>query len=160
MKLLLLLLLTSLAYAQDDQIVTDVGLGIVGTKGSTLSQDKFARVGLQEDVWYDLKQRFNVGGWDDTRGGNYSSAAFAGYQLGFEVTNDVLQGSIWSGPSVISATDAMLGGPMQFNETLFFGIVDKQQSSIGVAYNHFSSAGIYTPNLGRDYLGLQLKFPW
>lgn len=153
-------LLISSAYADQDQIVTDVGLGSFGTKGSSLSQDKFAKIGWQEDVWYSLKHRFNVGGWIDSRGVGYYSSAFCGYQLGFEVTNETLQASIFSGPTIISSPDNALGGIVQFNESIFFGIVDKDRDSIGVAYNHFSSAGLEMPNLGRDFLGLEIKFPF
>jgi hypothetical protein len=156
---LILMVLPSLAYGQDDQVVMDFGLGIFGTEGSGLSQVKFAKVGLEEDVWNALKQRFNVGAWLDSRGGGRSNSGFTGYQLGFEVTNDVLQASMWSGPCIISQPDIALGGIVQFNETIFLGVVDKDEDSIGVTYNHFSSAGLEMPNLGRDFLGLEIKFP-
>ena len=161
MKLLLiLLLLSSQAFAQQDQIVVDGALGILGNEGSSLSQVKFAKIGLQEDVWDALKQRFNVGQWLDSRGNGRSNSTFAGYQIGFEVSNDVLQSSIFGGPSVISNPDVALGGIVQFNETIFFGIKDKDSNSMGVAYNHFSSGGLEMPNLGRDFLGLEIKFPF
>ena len=161
MKLLLILLLfSSQAFAQQDQLVVDVGLGQFGSRGSSLSQDKFVKFGWQEDLWYVLKQRINLGAWEDTRGSGYNSAVFTGYQIGFEVTNDVLQGSVWTGPTILSSTDQVLGGYLQFNETIFFGIVDKDRNAIGFAYNHFSSGFLSTPNLGRDYLGIQIKCPF
>jgi len=143
-----------------DEVVLDAGLGIFGTEGHSLSQVKFGKVGIEEDLWYALKQRFNVGGWLDSRGDGRKSSAFAGYQLGFEVKNDLLIGSVWSGPSLITSPDIALGGPLQFNETIFFGIVDKKQDVIGIAYNHFSSAGIEMPNLGDDFACLEIKFPF
>lgn len=143
-----------------DQVITDVGLGAFGSKGASVSQDKFTKLGLQEEIWSPFQERFNLGGWIDDRSPGYSSAAFMGYQIGFEVTNDVLQGSVWTGPTMLTSTDQMLGGIFQFNETIFFGIVDKDKNSIGIAYNHFSSAGLETPNLGRDYLGLEIKCPF
>lgn len=155
-----LLFISSLAYAQNDQVVVDAGLGEFGTRGSSLSQVKFAKIGLQEDLWYSLKQRFNTGGWLDSRGSGYSSSALIGYQLGFEVKNDIFESSIFSGPTIISNQDSSLGGRIQFNESLFFGIVDKDSDSIGIAYNHFSSAGLEMPNLGRDFIGLEIKFPF
>lgn len=159
MKYLFMLMFLS-SWAQADQFVTDVGLGAFGSKGDTPVQDKFAKVGIQEDVWFPLKQRFNLGGWSDLRGNGYDSSAFLGYQLGFEVTNQVFQMSVWSGPSVITNPDSALGGPLQFNETVFFGIVDKDKNAIGIAYNHLSSAGIYDPNQGRDYIGMEISFPF
>ena len=149
-----------IAYADQDSIVTDVGVGEFGTKGSSLSQVKFAKVGWQEDLWYNLKQRMNAGGWIDTRELGYSSSAFAGYQLGFEVKNSVFEASVFSGPTLISSPDNALGGIFQLNETLFFGIVDKDDNTIGIVYNHFSSAGLEMPNLGRDFMGIEIKFPF
>lgn len=150
--------MSSLAYG--DQIVTDVGLGQFGSKGSSLSQDKFAKVGIQEEIWNSFQQRLNVGGWLDSRGPNYSNSLFMGYQIGFQVTNSVLEGSIWTGPTLLTATDQTLGGIFQLNETIFFGVVGKDKNSIGFAYNHFSSGSIESPNLGRDYIGIQIKCPF
>jgi len=157
---ILLLLWSSVCLGQQDQVVVDGGLGVFGTEGDSLPQVKFGKVGIEEDLWYNLKQRFNAGTWLDSRGNGRISSAFGGYQLGFEVTNEVLQCSIWSGPTLITSPDIALGGPLQFNETLFLGVVDKNENSIGIAYNHFSSAGIYQPNLGKDFMGLEVKFPF
>ena len=157
---ILLTVFTEKCHAQGDQIVIDAGLGILNSEGSSLSQNKFAKIGVEEDLWYNLKQKINVGEWLDNRGYGYSNSAFTGYQLGFEVSNEVLEASVWSGPTLIGAPDAALGGPIQFNETIYLGIVDKDKNSIGMVYNHFSSAGIYVPNLGRDYLGLEIKWPF
>lgn len=157
---LLLLLMSSVAWADGDQIITDVGLGQFGSRGSSLSQDKFAKVGIQEEIWGPFQQRFNLGGWLDTRGPGYSSAAFTGYQVGYEVSNSIFQASVWTGPTIISATDQVLGGYFQLNETIFFGIVDRDRDAIGMVYNHLSSGPLATPNLGRDYLGLEIKVPF
>jgi len=136
----------------------DAGLGIFNTEGSNLSQVKFGKLGLQEDLWYNLKQRFNVGAWLDSRGGGYTNSAFAGYQVGFQVDNQDYEGSIFFGPSLITNQDIALGGPMQFNASIFFGIKDNGGNTIGFAYNHFSSGGLEMPNLGRDVGGLEIKF--
>ena len=156
----LIAFLADRCHAQNDQISTEIGLGVFGTRGSSLSQVKFVKLGLQEDLWYSFKERFNVGGWTDSRGDGRSGSGFAGYQVGFEVTNDTFQASIFTGPTLISSPDIALGGILQFNETIFFGIVNKQNETIGIAYNHFSSAGLEAPNLGRDFMGLQIKFPF
>lgn len=157
---LFLLFVSSVAHAQENQIVIDSGLGILNSRGNSLSQNKFAKIGLEEDLWYNLKQKFNAGAWLDNRGDGYSNSPFGGYQLGFEVSNDVLEASLWSGPTVIGKTDQMLGSYLEFNETIYLGIVDKDKNSIGIVYNHFSNAGISSVNQGRDYLGLELKFPF
>jgi hypothetical protein len=143
-----------------DTFFVDGGLGIFSTEGHSLSQTKFLKIGVQEDLWYALKQRFDGGFWLDTRGDGRTSSGFMGYQLGFEVKNDLFVGSIWSGPALISSPDIALGGIVQFNETIFFGIVDKSGDNIGIAYNHFSSAGLEMPNLGKDFIGLEIRFPY
>lgn len=157
---ILAFLTVTLAHADPDTLLVDAGLGVFGTEGNGLSQVKFAKIGLQEDLWYNLKQRFNVGGWIDSRGDGRYGSAFTGYQLGFEVTNNVLQASIFSGPTIISTPDGALGGIVQFNESIFLGIVDSNKNTIGVIYNHFSSAGLEMPNQGRDFMGLEIKFPF
>lgn len=148
------------AYAQQDQIVIDGGLGEFDTKGTSVSQVKFGKIGWQEDLWYSLKHRINIGEWLDNRGEGYNNSAFTGYQLGFEVRNDIFEASIWSGPTLITTPDASLGGRFQFNETVFFGLVDKDGNAIGVSYNHFSSAGLEMPNYGKDFMGVEIKFPF
>lgn len=159
--LLIFLLFFFLAsYAHADQVVIDAGLGAFGTRGENVAQNKFAKIGIEEDLWYVIKQRFNGGLWLDSTGSGYKNSLFTGYQGGFEVTNDVLQASVWTGPSLITSPDEALGGILQFNETVFLGIVDKDKNSIGVAWNHFSSGSLETPNLGRDYLSLEIKFPF
>ena len=158
--ILLLMLVPCLSFADTDQVIVDAGLGVFSSKGHSFSQDKFAKIGIQEDLWNAFKQRFNTGGWIDTSGEGRTSSAFVGYQLGFEVKNDLFIGSVWTGPSVITSPDEVLGGPIQFNETVFFGLADIKNNAIGLAYNHFSSASLYTPNLGRDYMCLEIKFPF
>ena len=140
------------------ELVVDGGLGILDSKGYSLSQDKFAKIGYQETLWYALKERINTGLWLDTRSDKYSSSGFAGYQIGFDVRNSILEASIFSGPTLISNTDQDLGGHLQFNESIFLGIVDDKHESFGIAYNHFSSAGLASPNIGRDFFCLEIKF--
>lgn len=162
MKYLILLMFafSIQSYAQDDQWAIDGGLGVFSTQGTSLSDVKFAKVGIQEDIWDAFKQRVSVGGWLDSRGSGYSGSAFGGYQLGFEVNNSVFQGGIFTGPTLISTTDKDLGGIFQFNDSINFGIKDDRGNVIGIVYNHFSSAGLESPNLGKDFMGLEIKFPF
>lgn len=146
------------AEAHGDELVIDGGIGVLNSAKSSLSETKFAKFGLEEPVWYALKQRFSIGLWLDNKGQGRTGSAFAGYQLGFQVTSDALEASVWSGPTLITTPDVYLGGPLQFNETLFLGIHDKAGQTIGVAYNHFSSAGLEMPNIGRDFFGLEIRF--
>jgi hypothetical protein len=146
------------AEARGDELVIDGAVGVFNSGKSSLSETKFVKFAIEEPVWYALKQRFNAGMWLDNKGLGRMSSGFAGYQLGFQVTADTLEASVWSGPTLITTPDVYLGGPLQFNETLFLGVHDKMGQTIGVAYNHFSSAGIEMPNIGRDFFGLEVRF--
>jgi len=141
-----------------NEIIVDIGLGAFNTKSDNISQVKIAKIGIQKDIWNNLRQRFNVGGWIDSRSRDFNNSVLVGYQLGFVVKNDIFEANVFSGPTIISNTDALLGGHFQFNETVFFGIVDKNGNAIGSAWNHFSSAGLEMPNHGRDFMGLEIKF--
>jgi hypothetical protein len=159
-KFAFIILAMAATPAMASELYLDAGLGAFSTEGDTLSQVKFARVGVQGEILQALVQRFNVGGWLDQRGAGYTDSAFAGYQLGFDVRNDALEMAIFSGPTYISSSDVALGGNFQFNETIYVGIHDpKSDDSIGMAYNHFSSAGLEMPNLGKDFVCLEIKFP-
>lgn len=154
----LFLFLFTAAYAQDDQTILDGGVGVFNSGKTSLSETKMIAVGVQEDLWGALKDRAIVGGWLDNAGNGKSSSGFAGGQLGFEVNRDGLIAGIFSGPALISNTDVLLGGHFQFMDDLHIGIQDKQNNYIGIIYRHLSSAGLEMPNIGRDMVGIELRF--
>lgn len=143
-----------MAYCQEDQLVFDGGIGDGNSYGM-----RAASVGVQEDLWFALKDRFTVGGWVDSSSGK-SSSFLGSTQLGFEVDNGGVLASIFSGPAMISNPDSLLGGYFQFMTDVHFGIQDKQSNYFGIMYRHISSAGIETPNIGRDIIGLELRTPF
>lgn len=136
-----------------DEVTFDLGLGAL----NTTSTMKFVSLGVQEDLWTIVKQRATVGGWIDQSPGNASSGFIAG-QLGVEIVNSGWVGSTFFGPGAISQSDNLLGGWFQFMSSLEFGLRDINGNYIGAMFRHFSSAGVETPNLGRNVLGLELKF--
>lgn len=144
------------SYADD--LILDGGVGVFNSGKKSLSETKMVTFGVQEDLIGPLKDRAVIGGWLDNADHGRSSSAVVGGQLGFEVNRDGLLVGIFTGPSVISNTDALLGGPIQFMDDLHLGIQDPHGYYIGVMYRHLSSAGIETPNIGRDVVGLELRF--
>lgn len=56
-----------------------------------------------------------------------------------------------NGIGFISDTDVYLGGHLEFNHNLYIGIKDKHDKSIGLSYRHISNAGLFMPNVGRDF---------
>jgi hypothetical protein len=153
------MLLASTAHSSE--LLFEGGLGILNTEEESIAQVKFAKIGLQNELWHALVQRVNGGGWVDTYGAGRTSSAYAGYQLGFDVKNSLLEAAIFSGPTYITQPDTSLGGHFQFNETIFLGVRNPTTSDVfGVAYEHFSSAGLEMPNQGKDFITLEIKFPF
>lgn len=152
--------LVNTGYAQNDQMVLDGGIGVFNSGKKSLSETKMLSLGIQEDVWGPLKQRVVAGGWLDNAGGGRTSSAFASGQIGFEVNGNGLVAGIFTGPAFISSPDILLGGHLQFMDDIHFGIQDKESNYMGLMYRHLSSAGLEMPNIGRDVLGLEIRFPF
>lgn len=153
--------LSGVAYAQDDQWILDGGLGVFHSASQNgLSETKMLSLGVQEDLYGPIKQRGTLGGWIDNGGSGRNGSGFASAQIGFEVVNNGLVGSVFTGPSLITTPDVLLGGMFQFTDDLHLGIQDNQLNYIGLLYRHLSSAGLETPNSGRDFIGLELRMPF
>ena len=103
-----------------------------------------------------LRWRFETGYWNDKRPGGENSF-FLGPSLGLEITPWIFYVEIYAGVVYISDRDIFLGGPWQFKETVFFGLAEFK-ASIGLTLSHISSAGIYKPNAGRNFLMLTAKY--
>jgi hypothetical protein len=145
--------LSTASYAQDDQVITNVGIGVSNSYGT-----RMVSLGIQEDLWGTLKQRGMGGFWIDDSGNGRNSSAFISGQLGFEVNSNGTVVSIFTGPALISIPDSYLGGPFQFMSDVHWGVQDMDLNYIGVYYRHISSAGLETPNVGRDIVGLEIRF--
>lgn len=97
-----------------------------------------------------------AGLWVDNIGDGRRGAAFGKYQLGVKPGPDVgLYAKAFWGVQLQSSTDTQLGGVAQFSQDAGVGIRDAS-SSVEVGYSHVSSAGIFHPNRGRDFITLSL----
>ena len=153
------MIISSVAYAgEGDQFALDVGLGVFHSGEKSLAETKMLSAGVQETLWGPLKDRGTAGFWLDNYGDGRKSSAFAAGQLGFEVVNNGWVGGIFSGPAVISSPDVLLGGRFQFMDSINLGMKDKYDNYIGLFYRHFSSAGLEMPNIGRDIIGIEIRF--
>lgn len=155
-KLIIIFILFNSFSAKADEIVTDIGLGVLKS-GQKLSETKELNVGLQENLWNPFKLRGSIGGWLDSFN-NRSSSLFYSGQLGYEVNNNGFLAGVFSGPCVITNTDGLLGGNLQFMSDFHLGIQDVENNYFGLMYRHISSAGLATPNIGRDFMGLEFRF--
>lgn len=161
MKLLLigLLIVSGNAWAQDDQVIVDGGVGVFHSADKGLSEMKMITLGIQEDVWGPLKMRGTGGAWIDNAGNGRTGSALVSGQLGYEVNSHGLVGSIFTGPTLISHPDqVLLGGYFEFMEDIHLGIQDEHNSYIGVMYRHISDAGLTAVNIGRDSIGIEIRF--
>ena len=148
----------SSAYAQDDQWILDGGVGVFNSGKNSLSETKMLTLGIQEELWGPLKDRAVVGGWIDNAGGGKSGSALASGQIGFEVNRDGLVGGVFTGPAFISTPDILLGSRFEFMDDIHLGIQDTGNNYIGVFYRHLSDAGLSSVNIGRDIIGIELRF--
>jgi hypothetical protein len=155
--LIVLLFFVTVQPLYADSLV-DVGLGVFNSGKNSPSETKFAAIGYQGDFWGALKNRLNLGGWIDNVGNGRGSSAFVAAQIGFEVESNGWCSSVFIGPALIGSPDSYLGGRFQFYDSLNFGIKDKDSNYIGISYRHISSAGIHDRNIGRDVLGIEIRF--
>lgn len=151
------LLCSSISKA--DTIITELGFGAFNTQGASIQQVKVIRFGAQDTSAYPFTTKTSLGAWFDSGRLGMSNSGFMTHQIGFSVRNYTLETSFLVGPALITSPDAAVGGIFQFNETLFIGLADKQDNSMGISYNHFSNAGLASPNAGKDFLSLEIKFP-
>lgn len=95
-----------------------------------------------------------LGGW---LGGLGEQSWFIGAPVGLEVwiPNSGAYASAAVGPSRISHPDRILGGFGQFDCEFGLGL-KTERANLGLTWKHFSSAGLAMPNLGRDFIGLQV----
>lgn len=94
--------------------------------------------------------------WVDNLGNGRSGAAFAKYQLGVKPgsRSGLYAKSFW-GVQLQSSIDTRLGGYLQFSQDFGVGLRD-ETSFVEAGYSHTSSAGIFSPNYGRDFVTLSL----
>lgn len=134
------------------------GLGILN---SNKAETRHLAVGVRNQFVSVIDSQLEVGGWADRRTDlNRSSSAYGQYSLGVTVKNSVFYLQAFGGIAAITNTDAFLGGNFpQFVQDIGFGFNDDRGVKIGASFKHMSSAGIYNPNMGRDFLSLELSIP-
>lgn len=145
-------------FAVADEALVDFGLGVSNSGKTSPAETRFLAIGVQEDMWGCVKSRYTLGGWLDSAGNGRRSSSFMAAQLGVEIRNGMVSSSLFSGPSLISNPDSYLGSTFEFYNSLNFGMYDKSDNYIGLMYRHISNAGLSSINIGRDVLGLELKF--
>lgn len=116
---------------------------------------KYFAVRREGYVFYGVHDAMELGGYVDNRGGGAKGSVVAKYQLGVNPgAEEGLYAKGYLGPCLISSKDTVLGGRFQFATDLGIGVRDSY-SFVGLGYGHISSAGIASPNKGRDFVYME-----
>lgn len=154
------LLISSTAIA--DSVYVGYGLGTFNSAKNSASETKIGQVGYLFDLYGGTYLSGKVGYWGDGSG-NPTRKSSAYLSSGVGLLIDLRPIEIRSGWSLafITTPDSYLGGRFpQFNGELYLGLRDKSGNGIGVQCEHISSAGLITPNAGRDFCIVQLSNRW
>lgn len=111
----------------------------------------------QESRWFHAFHYSTEGGvWVDNLGNGRRGGAYGKTQMGVKPGSDtgVYAKAFW-GVQLQSSMDTQLGGYAQFTQDAGIGIRDRL-SFVEIGYTHVSSAGIFSPNRGRDFVTLSL----
>lgn len=102
-----------------------------------------------------------VGLWGDNKPiRGRSSSWYAQYGVGAHAVNGAFYAQAVTGVAYITDPDSHLGGHVQFVQDAGLGLLSEEGFGVGLSYKHVSSAGLYTPNKGRDFILLRLSLPW
>jgi hypothetical protein len=139
------------------------GLGVAQSAKDSNSETKVISIAYQEQIAFleYLIKQYEVGAYIDSRQDlGRRSSGFATASLGVHVNAAGTYCQALWGVGGITNVDSYLGGNFQFNQDLSVGFRDNNGAMIGVNYKHISSAGLYMPNVGRDFLMIKMSVPW
>lgn len=159
---ILALLAASAAYGKEPpQSFFKYGVGIANSATESRAEVKILTIGRTMPLGSLLAHQWEVGGWvDNSSDQTRKGSGFGSYAFGVNVNAGYLYAqSLW-GVCAITTRDSYLGGNLQFNQDLSVGLRDSRGVMVGANYKHISSAGIFMPNQGRDFLLIRLAIPW
>lgn len=154
-SILALLLLTQSAVA--DTAFYSFGAGVIDTIST-----KIGNIGYRRDLIDGIFLQGKIGAWIDASGlPGKTGSIYASTGPGILVNLRPIEiRNSWS-LAAITSPDSQLGGIFpQFNGELYIGVRDRKGNGIGIQFEHVSSAGILNPNLGRDFLVIQVSQSW
>lgn len=156
MKKLILLVLFFSSFARAD-LVTSIGVGKGIMEGHGTPFERVGILGYQFNAG-DFFVRPQAGYFLDVSGQNKSSI-IASTLFGVRAVSQVgPELHLAVGPAYLQHPDGILGGHFQFNLEGGVGLLSKDgKTYVGAAWEHFSSAGFEMPNLGRDFIVLQVR---
>jgi len=149
-------------FSRADEVFVGYGVGIMNDANYYFGQNKYIDVGYRDFIWNGLYWQTKAGYWGEGSPDKGRKAGFWGSTgPGLEVDLHPIEIRSGWGIAAISAPDSQLGGHTpQFNGNLSLGFRDRHGDSIAVEYDHISSAGLVTPNIGRDFILIELSTKW
>lgn len=143
--------------AQGDDFSFRMGMGM--NQQAPTGSIKIFSLREESHLFYSIHQAVDVGGWVDNLADtswyadhNRKDSFYGKYMLGVKPGPQVgTYAKAFVGVAGLTAKDSQLGGHFQFSQDLALGVRDKR-SFVEIGYTHFSSAGIYKPNKGRDFV--------
>lgn len=154
-----LLLLSTVAMA--DEGFVGYGLGVFHGADDFLGQSKYINLGYRADLGAGIYWQTKVGAWGEggpdltRKGGGFGSTG-----VGLEIDLQPIELRGGGALATITTPDSQLGGYFQFNENMAVGLRDKRGAGIAVEYDHISCGSLCSPNLGRDFIILELSEKW
>lgn len=148
---LLLVVASFSTPSHGEQLGFKFGLGMLdGERTAKIKTFSFRSEGYTETRG--VASAWEVGLWTDTgKSDGRKGAAFYKYQVGFRPQSQHVFFKAMAGPALLSSTDSQLGAPLQIGSDFGVGFQD-DESYVGLTYSHFSSAGVFSPNMGRDFI--------
>jgi hypothetical protein len=154
--LVLLILLSTTSYAEDDGSYFKFGVGIDNSLGLT----KMIAGGYQGNLIGFFDYQLETGAFLDNSQPQ-GLIGFGGASLGISAkTNSGFYAKVFTGPSLITQTDTRLSSILEFNDDIEFGLMDRRGVHIGANFKHMSNAGFWPPNIGRDFMLIKIQIPF
>ena len=97
-----------------------------------------------------------VGAFGTTKGGGFG---YAGFNLDLHITQHLIVAPTASMGYYAKGSGKDLGGPFEFKTGAQFAYRFRDDSRIGIQFDHISNAGIYKKNPGEENLILMFTFP-
>lgn len=162
MKFLLGLLLLVSMPVHAEEAFASFGVGVFHSAERSLGETKVGNFGFRQELYQGVYWQFKGGYWGDGSGDpSRNGSAFVSTGPGMTVDLRPVEMRAGYGLAAISSPDSYLGGRFpQFQGEIYLGVRDPRGNGIGLEYDHISSAGLVSPNMGRDFVVLQLSQKW
>ena len=157
-----LILLIACTPTHADEAFVGYGIGIFNDASYNVGQMKVGDLGYRHFLFDGVYWQNKVGYWGEGSPDlSRSSSGFISSGLGLEMDLQPFELRSGYGLAAITSPDSQLGAVFpQFNGDLYAGFRDKKGDGIGLEYNHISCASFCSPNLGRDFIMIQLSQKW